>query len=175
MKRIGIFLTCLLFCFGLSLPVSAHVLQIDRSIGAVLHVDPEDDPIAGSTSSFFLEFKDKQGQFSLPQCSCVATISQHGKEIFTQHLTSSAFSFTFPGKDVYPLDITGAPTVPNAFQSFHLHYDIRVAREATTAPSTSQFSLNPILFVLISLSCGGIVFLFMKRRHEVSRISKDAS
>lgn len=57
----------LIFAVFLILPTiaSAHVLKTDGSIGAVVHIDPDDDPIIGKSANFFLEFKDTKNKFQL--------------------------------------------------------------------------------------------------------------
>lgn len=51
-------ITGLLLVFALPQTASAHVLQTDGSIGAVLHVDPDDNPIIGEKATFFFDLKD---------------------------------------------------------------------------------------------------------------------
>ncbi len=59
-KKAGVLISIFLF-FGFLLPspAAAHILASDQVIGAVLHIDPNDNPIVNKVSGFFLEFKDK--------------------------------------------------------------------------------------------------------------------
>lgn len=125
--------------------VSAHILKTDGYIGAVLHIDPDDDPIVNKQTGFFFEFKDKQNKFTPQNCNCTFSISEDNKEIFSQplfqnstspSLDSASLFFTFPEKNVYQLKVTGQPNTPDAFQKFTLVYDIRVAREDSTPQQT---------------------------------------
>src|SRR5438045_57931 len=89
MEKTKLFVIFFLFTFVFWLNphiVSAHVLKTDGNIGAVLHIDPDDDPIAGSQASFFFEFKDIQGKFQSQNCDCTFSIAEDGKEIFSQPL-----------------------------------------------------------------------------------------
>ncbi len=117
----------------------AHILKANGSVGAVLHVSPDDDPIAGQQSDFFLQFKDKKNAFIPGNCDCTVSIKQAGKEIFSQPLfegndnptlDNASFSFAFPQRDIYLLIISGQPKGVGTFEPFTLTYDIRVAREA---------------------------------------------
>ncbi len=146
------------FClFTFSTPVYAHVLKTDGTIGAVLHVDPEDDPIAGAQSGFFFEFKDKEGKFAPQNCDCTFSIIEDGKQIFSQplfqnnpspSLTSASIFFTFPEKNVYQVKVVGKSNTPGSFQHFTLLYDIRVARESDNQPTTQNWILTHIpLFI----------------------------
>jgi len=131
----------------LSTPVYAHILKTDGSIGAVLHIDPEDDPIAGQQAGFFFEFKDTKNQFQPQKCNCVFSVLENGAQIYTQplfqnnlkpSLTSASVFYTFSGKDVYQVRVVGAPTVTNGFQPFTLIYDIRVSREGALTAAGAQ-------------------------------------
>lgn len=113
----------------------AHVLQTSGSIGAVLHIDPDDDPIIGQPSYFFFEIKDTTNRFSHLDCICRVSVLAAGKEVNSQSLfqgTSGdpAFHFTFPEKNLYTIQLTGRPIAPASFNSFKFSYDLRVTRNA---------------------------------------------
>jgi len=141
------------FCF-LTLPplVSAHVLESSGSIGAVLHIDPEDDPIVGQQASFFFEFKDKQNKFNPANCTCTFSFLENGKKIFSQplfqsntdsSLTTASVFYTFTQKDVYQVKVSGRPLMEKkAFEPFTLTYAIRVSREINNSANTSVSSTN---------------------------------
>jgi len=138
--------------------VSAHVLKTDGNIGAVMHVNPDDDPIAGLDSSFYFEFKDKSGKFDPAKCDCNAVILENGKELFktaifaqSASLTSSSFTFNFPEKNVYQLKVIGTAN-DNSFQNFTLNYDIRVAKDASN--ETNKIISNESIIII-----GGIIAL----------------
>ena len=77
MRKIIFIFLLFLIC---TVNVQAHILKTDGSIGAVLHIDPDDDPIARQSSYFFFEFKDKQNIFKLENCDCKITIFEQGKQ-----------------------------------------------------------------------------------------------
>jgi hypothetical protein len=135
-------------------PVSAHFLETDGTIGAVLHLDPNDDPIAGQASAFFLEFKDKSGRFQPLSCTCSAEIYEGKQKVASLPLfagdgsrldssngqaTGNA-SFTFPTRDAYVMKVVGVPTQDGLFQPFALSYSIRVDRDVASASSRSPLS-----------------------------------
>lgn len=146
---------CCLAAVSLALPFTAsgHMLQSDGSIGAVLHIDPADDPAAGEAAYFFFAFKDKQNKFKPADCDCTALVLQDNKQIYSQplfennpapSLTNASFSYIFPAPNIYQVRITGQPVAPEGFQPFTLTYDIRVSRQAAASPSppsdNQQFS-----------------------------------
>lgn len=119
----------------------AHVLKYDGTIGAVLHVNPDDDPIVGQSTNFFFEFKDKEGKFKPEYCDCKVTIAAEGKEVYSgdlfetvsnPDLTNASFSFVFPSKNIYKIAIHGI-AIDDSFQEFTLVYDVRVARVSENA------------------------------------------
>lgn len=133
------FFFLILFLFLPQGIVFAHTLDTNNGVGAVMHIEPDDDPIALAKSIFFLEFKDESGKFSFIGCNCEASIYAQGKKIFSQPLNrfnemTASFAFTFPEMNVYQLRIEGSPKEKGQFNSFSLSYDIRVARTAKNLP-----------------------------------------
>ncbi len=155
-QKVLLLVLCLVLFGAVAQRSEAHVLQKSGSVGAVLHVSPEDDPIVGEQSGFFFEFKDKEGKFKPGNCTCTVIILEDGKEVYTQllfennpnpSLSDASFSYTFPEKNIYQLKVVGRPKSQPSFAPFTLVYDIRVARESE--PSTSlqktKFSLGSFL------------------------------
>ncbi len=145
--RSRVFILALVMVFTPSF-AAAHVLSTDGSVGAVMHIDPEDDPIIGAPATFFFEFKDTKGKFSLSDCACIFSLHR-GQQTLTESLLrpvnasdilTGVARFTFEQKAVYTVTVLGVPKVAGAFQPFTLTYDVRVAREGapTTAPITVQ-------------------------------------
>ena len=144
-KIVVVFTSLLLMIFAIPQVAKAHILKTDGNIGAVFHVDPDDDPIAGQQTGFFFEFKDKQRKFTPQNCNCTFSITEDGKQIFSQplfqnntdpSLTNASIFYAFPEKNVYQIKVIGKPNTPDAFQPFTLVYDVRVARE--TVPTGTQ-------------------------------------
>lgn len=183
------FLISLLIATGYLLiswsPIFAHTLKTDGSIGAVIHIDPEDDPIIGEPAYFFFDFKDKDGKFKAEDCTCVATISRDNQVLATQTLAadtslqSSSFSYTFPEKGVYHIEVSGQPLSTNGFQSFKLNYDLRVERTSNDKNSLSfGYSFLDKNFHLIALGIILVVFLtvfFLGKRKTKSTNLKDTN
>lgn len=163
-------LLTILILFGLSgllpLPVFAHVVKSDGTVGAVIHIDPEDDPVAGGENTIYLEFKDTTGKFNLPDCDCKLTISKDSQEVSSQSFSSTSESeplsavipFVFPEKGIYEVKISGASKTSD-FPNFVFTYDVRVARDnnSTPAPKESWFSEH----VIHLIGSFGIVAFFI--------------
>ena len=124
--------------------VEAHILKTDQNIGAVLHISPQDDPVAREVSYLFFDFKDKTGKFDPNQCDCTVTVYANKKIVHSESLTldhsnktasASTFSYIFPEKNIYIVQVSGKPRQINTFQPFVLSYDIRVNTTASQANS----------------------------------------
>jgi hypothetical protein len=176
---IGIILTL----YILPSDVNAHVLKTSGSVGAVVHVTPEDDPIAGEQTDFFFDFKDRDGKFKAENCDCKVTILKAGQEAYTAplfqnnsdpSLTNVSFSYTFPEKNIYQVKISGKPLIPDAFQEFNLEYDIRVARiteslaEGTSENNSESKKNNLLPYILpigIIVILGLLAFIKFKKKN----------
>jgi len=121
----------LLFVVLVPVIASAHVLQVDGDMGAVLHINPDDNPTAKVPINFELSFQDGKGIFSLANCACNIAFVQNGSTIASMPLaatgtTFSSDTFTFPKADVYVFHVTGKPKQGTGFKPFALDYTVRV-------------------------------------------------
>ena len=175
------FFVCLfIFSSGLflfSTKAQAHFLQTDGSIGAVLHVSPNDEPVVNEQANFFFEFNDKDNKFKADNCTCTISIIEAGKQIASQSLfqnntnpglTNASFSFTFPERDLYEVKVTGQPLTPNAFQPFTLSWNFRLDREVNGISTTAQpsfFATHMTVFIILG------IFIFTSFFYIVTRIT----
>lgn len=154
MKRIAVILA--IFA-GLLIPVAAeaHVLKTDGQIGAVLHIDPNDDPIIGQPATFYFDIKDKQQKFSLDKCDCRFVVAQDGKELANQAFDQTTLpTYTFTAAGVYQVVASGQPISGSTFQQFKLAYDLRVSRssrEKTHGTVVYPIGVVAGLFVIVFL------------------------
>ena len=120
---------------------------MDGHIGAVLHINPDDNPTTGDSTDYIMSFDDDTGHFSLPQCNCRVSIIGGGKVIANKRLVISSSEvsenhYTFTKPDVYIMRFTGTPKRPGAFQPFVLNYEVRVTNGRTAAQP-----IPPLLWV----------------------------
>jgi hypothetical protein len=162
----------------LSPPTSlAHFVKSDAGIGAILHVDPGDDPVAGERSNIILEFKDTNNIFNLDNCVCKINVSRGNEEILSQNIgpvaphqqLSSVTPITFPAKDIYILKITGS-SKDNSYEDFELNYDIRVAKDdlqSTSGVENKNWLSGHIIHFAGFLILAFLVFALVK--HSFAR------
>lgn len=126
-KYVAVFLASLLAAST----ASAHTLEIDGTIGAIMHVDPGDQPSAQSLATFDFEMKDTAGRFAAETCDCTMALSLGGEQFYSERLYPKnerilSLSYVFPTPGVYTVKLTGAPAEGAAFQPFELTWDLRV-------------------------------------------------
>ncbi len=168
--------------------VLAHVLKTDGNIGAIMHTDPDDNPLAGSKTGIFFEFKDTQAKLSPENCNCTFSISENDKEIYSQplfqnnpspSLDNSSVFFFFPEKNVYQIKVIGKPNSVSSFQPFTLVYDVTVGKDApdytpkslatksavsnVADNSTTNSSTQPLTYLGVGLGVV-IVLIYLRRR-----------
>lgn len=165
--RMTLFFTFVFILFPIQI-ASAHVLKTDNTIGAILHVNPEDDPIAGEPTQFFFALKDTTNKFSTDNCNCTVRITQNGKTLEDGQGTidpdydqALLFTYTFTKKGMYQIAVIGKPEHEPTFQPFQLTYDIRVAREKETQDQSQSLPLLPIL---VSVIIGSILIAYFLKR-----------
>lgn len=132
------FLTALLAClcvFGAT--AQAHVLIADdrRQMGAVMHITPDDDPIAGEPSTITISIQDtniseETHAFRLH----ISSDHGHGGDVQLQAGNGSvAASYVFPVQGVYTLTLSLEPTNGSG-QTIVFRHAQRVSR-GETAPA----------------------------------------
>jgi hypothetical protein len=154
--------------FILSDSVSAHVLKTDGDIGAIMHINPDDNPLSGTPTTYSIAFKDTTNRFSLSNCGCNVSFTEDNKIIYTEPLTQideldSANYFTFPKADVYTMTVTGKPKMANAFQPFILSYLIRVQSDQSSA-TAQPFPLTLGIGIALGI---GLMLLAMTRLDKI--------
>ncbi|HRH31119.1 MAG TPA: hypothetical protein PK950_00435 [Candidatus Paceibacterota bacterium] len=123
---------------AMPLPASAHVLKTDGTMGAILHIDPNDSPVAGEPASIFFDLKDSANIFAVENCVCVVSVLQSGESILEKTVTRIApVTYTFPERSIYTVQFSGTPKAGEGaatFEPFVLSYDIRVDTVSAADP-----------------------------------------
>lgn len=149
----------------------AHIVESDNTVGAVMHIDPGDNPLALEKSTVILEFKDTKSIFSLDKCECLLTLNLADKQILQipippvsgQDKLSAAIPITFPEKGVYELKISGKPKDEADFKTFELAYEVNVnePREKPSDPQPAQESKSRVSEHTIHILGGLVILLFL--------------
>lgn len=135
-----------------SAAASAHVLKTDGTVGAVLHISPDDDPISGKPNDYIVSFQDTQGHFRLDHCLCSIEFLKDDRSIKKLDVTAvspltskDTFAFSDPG--VYTVRVSGSPKQVDDFPALTLNYVVRVSSNG----SSGNQNFPPLLWVGIGL------------------------
>jgi hypothetical protein len=162
----------MLVALGLPAIASAHVLKVDGHIGAVLHINPDDNPTAGDSTGYVMSFEDDTGKFSLPKCNCAVSIIDNGKTLATGPLhpsndEASENHYTFQAPAVYTMRFTGSPKQPGTFQPFRLDYEVRV-----TNGQLSAQAMPITLWVGLGMGIGLVLLGAYAMNYDTSELAK---
>jgi hypothetical protein len=175
----------LVLVFLACLPVfraEAHVLETDGPINATLHIDPDDDPVAGEPASLHLYVESGTSTLDLTKCDCAVELASGEQALFSGNTQTSIgmwvsggdteFSYTFPSKGVYTLVLTGKPVSGTTFPGFSLTYDIRVDKEASQKQPSPWSSFpqdrntNSAIAAVTVIIAGALLGNDMRTRHH---------
>lgn len=166
------FIAIIIFFILLAKPVSAHTLEENESVGAIMHITPNDNPVEDEEAGLFFEFKDPSEKFKLNLCKCTFEIYENGKIIHSQTLYQTedkeytGIRYIFPDPGVYKIVVKGEPKEDGAFEDFKLEYDTYVTaknKEASTEKTIKLDIFIPILTAVIIITAA--VFI-IKRKKE---------
>lgn len=120
--------------------VLAHDQETNDGVSAVLHIDPNDWPIAEEPASFYITFKNIDNDFDLEKCDCVSKIFKDDVEI-VHTITESSRGFQFTSKPVltatlqnsgaYKFEFEGKPKDGANFKPVKFTHDFNVNRKGT--------------------------------------------
>jgi hypothetical protein len=170
------FVIALVFaCIGMTLPAiaSAHVFVMDDTMtsGAILHISPDDDPIAGEKSTIYFDTQDKilgekNTAFSLRVIGVDGKISQVDTKKDGTLVTAQ---YIFPTQGVYTI----AFATTSRGKSYIFEHVQRVSRGASTSAldrpvhTWAEISLISAV-VLFSVLC----IVGIARRKDIAAQSK---
>jgi hypothetical protein len=146
-------------------------------VGAVLHVDPDDDPYAGTTTPIVYYLKTKDREIEPSQCYCTLEIIHDGKQIAYLHSIKDhnkdaahntnkgvSFAFSFPKKGIYKLVLRGDPKGTNEFEPFYLEYTLRVVREKSPEGGSSFPSDRAVIWTGAIAAAFGLTYVLVRKK-----------
>jgi hypothetical protein len=121
---------------GWPLAASAHIVKDDGTIEGLLHISPNDDPVAAQASTLGFSITDASGRFAATACDCRIAVKVDGKQKLGRTVAPSEVlsdgavlvNYTFPYQGVYTIVLEGKPKQADGFSAFKLTYDVRVAQ-----------------------------------------------
>ncbi|MEO6536394.1 MAG: hypothetical protein ABIT47_01770 [Candidatus Paceibacterota bacterium] len=148
---------------AIPLSASAHSLAVEGELGATLHIDPADEPIVGSPSTIYLDFKNSTRAFDPSEYKFVLSITQGSSTLATTTLfsngetgitASAVHTFAQPGE--YTIQVVATPKDGDKTSTFN--FDTHV-KSATSAKNNSIFAFLGVHggHVLITVLLVGIL------------------
>lgn len=132
----------ILSLLSILLPFTAlsHEVKQANTLEILLHLEPQDSPIAREVSNLYFNVSDLEDKFSFPDCACKVSIASSGNVLLDRELTAadeapdwgvnvSRVEFVFPSLGIYQVSIEGRSRA-NLYQAFKLVYDVRIERES---------------------------------------------
>lgn len=129
--------------------VQAHEVQFTDDVGATLHIEPNDIPLANAPTEVWFALTQAGGTIiPLDDCDCRLTLQDAQDEVLaTPTLTPvSAEGYRdipgavvrFPEVGAYELVLVGEPSSGEAFSPFELRFEVTVARAAQTDTASTE-------------------------------------
>lgn len=169
----------LIFCFVIAIPkpADAHVLITDNTgtIGAILHITPDDDPIAGQPSSLYFDIQNKS--FSKHSHKLELSITNDEGQVTQVPVfvagSSVSASYTFPQQGVYKIILTAnAQNVASAHAHTFTHSQ-RISRGTIGSALDKPTHQWANLLLVVSLCSVLVLAIFAyNRRKEIAAYSK---
>ena len=164
MKRIGqILLVSFTFAmFGLTQDVFAHELEQSNGISAVLHIPPDDNPLAGKKTVLNVAYGDKAQKFSLENCSCFISVVQNEHVLSTVKATpalphsklDSAVKVIFPNPGKYEVRVSGI-SIDNSFAEFEIEFPVKITNSAIVASNKAGYQV--LIFAIGTLLINAMI------------------
>ncbi len=159
------------------IPAQAHVLLADTkaNIGAVLHINPDDDPVAGQTNQLYFDLQDKNSQVRIAYSGYeLLVMDEQGKgakpvlEIADSTLIAS---YNFPRQGLYKLTLRSKSSYEQ-FQKVSMTYSLRVSRgTANPAETKEEYPLATVTAMGAGIALTVLTILAYNNRRLIARHS----
>lgn len=163
MKFSLLLLASLVFLFAFPTMARAHFSNTSGTLTGVLHVDPDDDPVAGEPAFIGIEFMDPVRLFKPGRCDCVLSVIQDEQVLHTA-LFEERNPYTFPTPGVYTIQVKGVPSVGYDFPAFTVEFDFRVEKVTEEVASRNR----TIEYISYGVIACALIFiaLILKNRYN---------
>lgn len=140
---LGLAVTPVVYGAIVSQPVTAHEVETAGDVGATMHIEPNDQPRAGTPSLVWFALVKRGGQpIALSDCNCALSIYAQPRQSGDRPIQQSSLSatsaegrsnlpsatVTFPRPGIYDVVLRGSPKAAGAFNPFQLSYRVTIAQ-----------------------------------------------
>ena len=169
--------------FLLQMPATAHELKTSGSISALLHINPDDDPVANQPSELLFLITDKDKKFNPENCDCQSTVIENDQTLFSsslfkgrssyQGIFAPAIPYTFPHIGIYTIQLSGKPKNSADFQPFAISYTLRVEKDK---PTHLKSPIANLVYIIIAGALAAaaiyIIRLFITNKTTIDLLKK---
>jgi hypothetical protein len=164
----------------------AHTLRNNNGYSAVMHIDPDDDPLANQPAVINYLIDKDSGGFNQNYYNINVVISAGGKQLKHAVVEPQVFGsagdgvvkYTFPSIKDYTIDLSGVSKTDKNDQ-FHMSFDVNVTGTlGGVAPVSSNKSYLVLLVSggsLVILAVIATIFIRRGRRYALPMQSKDVT
>ncbi|MBW4062159.1 hypothetical protein HJC99_06310 [Candidatus Saccharibacteria bacterium] len=151
-------------CLVVPVEVSAHQLATNNGMSVILHVNPNDTPVAGGVSGLEFYFIPVSANtvFKLSDCHCQVRVKDGSKTLvdaplggMTSGQSQGVANVTFPRLGVYAVMVTGT-SKSGQFASFSTSYELRVDVWDSSSVSASVKLERIVILAVAVLSLVGV-------------------
>ncbi len=166
MALIKLFVFCGLVLVAFPIFGEAHTLESKNNIGAVLHINPSEEPIVGQETVLEFSVSDQNQKFDYSDCYCMLIIEPGGVTV-GQELDKDIlkFKYTFAKAGTYTLSLAGQSIKDADFEPFSLKYEVKVIEQDATVQSAFQkfLSIHGLHTIIFG---GGFIAVFILSLRE---------
>jgi hypothetical protein len=153
---------------------SAHVLIKDeiKGTGAILHINPDDDPVAGERAGLFFDIRDTAVAEPGTTVQLTITGEQSAPVQVAAELQGSSVSvsYTFPQQGLYRVQLDVRQNGETTHTFVHPQRVGRGIIGTTNAPNAPMWAEVGMIFSALAVICLGIIA--WNRRKAISEYSK---
>jgi hypothetical protein len=173
-RRLFLLLVAVIGVSLFPMSASAHVLVKDQTSGkgAILHVSPDDDPIAGERATLFFDIRDSSINPTSSQARLTVTDAQGVASVVSSDLLGSSLSasYVFPRQGLYEIKLV---ITHNDKTTLTFSQSQRVGRGtigSVNTHSTPVWAEIGILFTPMAIAFMAIIAF--NRRRAINQYSK---
>lgn len=174
--RSAVFLAVLFIMLWSAPLAQAHVLVTDTTgkIGGVLHINPDDDPIAGQPSTLFFDIQNSTFSSHAHQVTVDITDDKGTSTSPSFSVTGSSvlITYTFPTQGVYTITLKADANEVTQVHNHTFIHTQRVTRGTTgSAIDTPQYAWAELLLIGGACSLAALTIVAVNRRTDIARYS----
>lgn len=150
---------------------SAHVLVMDdtNTKGAIVHIIPDDDPVAGERSTIYFDMQNQASDAKYAVKLFVKNVNGSESDIEMKvDGTLATGEYTFPSQGLFNLTFT----VTTQDENFIFQHDQRVSRGVTLAAlEKPSYAWAQIILIASGISFALLLITAINRRKDISKYS----